>query len=116
MTEVKTQKFKIQGSPPTKDGSCPRNAPCGHASKGEDPANWLFCLTLDTELIHISMYENHFTLSLYKYVHFCNINIKDDIPEDYDYSHFEYINKVILSVFNFTISSLRFHKEMAGIF
>ena len=23
--------------------------------------------------------------------------LKDDIPEDYDYSHFEYINKVFLS-------------------
>ena len=76
-----------------------------------------FLLTLNYIYFqNITIYEKYFTLLLYKYVHFCNINIKDDIPEDYDYSHFEYINKVILSVFNFTISSLRFHKEMAGIF
>ena len=92
----------MQGSPPTKDGSCLRNAPCGHASKGEDPTNWCFALLLTLNYViyfhNITMCENHFTLSLYKYVHLCNINIKDDIPEDYDYSHFEYINKVILSV------------------
>ena len=78
------------------------------------PQTGCFALLLTLNNIHFHL--NHFTLSLYIYVHFCNINIKDDIPEDYDYSHFEYINKVILSVFDFTISSLRFHKEMAGIF
>ena len=31
--------------------------------------------------------------------------LKDDIPEDYDYSHFEYINKVIKSKFWFCSSS-----------
>ena len=66
------------------------------------PQTGCFALPLTLNYIiyfhNITMYENHFTLSLYKYVHFCNINIKDDIPEDYDYSHFEYINKVILSV------------------
>ena len=56
------------------------------------------CFALLLTLNYIYFRLNHFTLSLYKYVHFCNINIKDDIPEDYDYSHFEYINKVILSV------------------